>query len=44
MIFPEIDFNKVEKSKGMNISFTTTATTDAEAMSLLKHLGMPFRS
>ena len=44
MIFPEIDFNKVEKSKGMNISFTTTATTDAEAMSLLKHLGMPFRA
>jgi len=44
LIFPEIDFNKVEKTKGMNISFTTTATTDAEALSLLKHLGMPFRS
>ena len=44
LIFPEIDFNKVEKTKGMNISFTTTAATDAEAMSLLKHLGMPFRS
>ena len=44
LIFPEIDFNKVEKTKGMNISFTTTASTDAEALSLLKHLGMPFRS
>lgn len=44
MIFPEIDFNKVEKSKGMNISFTTTAQTDAEALSLLKHMGMPFRA
>ena len=44
LIFPEIDFNKVEKSKGMNISFTTTAQTDAEALSLLKHMGMPFRA
>ena len=44
MIVPEIDFNKVEKSKGMNISFTTTAHTDAEALSLLKHMGMPFRA
>jgi large subunit ribosomal protein L5 len=44
LIFPEIDFNKVEKTKGMNISFTTTASTDAEALSLLKHLGMPFRA
>ncbi len=44
LIFPEIDFNKVEKTKGMNISFTTTASTDAEALSLLKHMGMPFRA
>jgi len=44
LIFPEIDFNKVEKTKGMNISFTTTAKTDAEALALLKHLGMPFRA
>lgn len=43
LIFPEIDYNKVEKVKGMNICITTTARTDAEAMSLLKHLGMPFR-
>ncbi len=43
LIFPEIDYNKVEKVKGMNICITTTAKTDAEALSLLKHLGMPFR-
>jgi large subunit ribosomal protein L5 len=43
LIFPEIDYNKVEKLKGMNISITTTARTDAEALSLLRHLGMPFR-
>ena len=42
LIFPEIDYNKVEKTKGMNISITTTARTDAEGMALLKHLGMPF--
>lgn len=43
LIFPEIDYNKVDKTRGMNICITTTATTDAEAMALLKHLGMPFR-
>jgi large subunit ribosomal protein L5 len=43
LIFPEIDYNKVEKVKGMNICITTTAKTDAEAMTLLKTLGMPFR-
>lgn len=43
LIFPEIDYNKVEKAKGMNISITTTAKTDAEGLALLKHLGMPFR-
>ena len=42
LIFPEIDYNKVEKIKGMNICITTTAKTDAEGMSLLRHLGMPF--
>lgn len=42
LIFPEIDYNKVEKTKGMNVSITTTARTDAEGLSLLKHLGMPF--
>jgi len=44
LIFPEIDYNKVEKTKGMNICITTTAKTDAEGLSLLKHLGMPFRA
>jgi large subunit ribosomal protein L5 len=43
LIFPEIDYNKVEKLKGMNICITTTARTDAEAVSLLKLMGMPFR-
>jgi large subunit ribosomal protein L5 len=42
LIFPEIDYNKVEKTKGMNISITTTAKTDAEGLALLRHLGMPF--
>ena len=44
LIFPEIDYNKVEKTKGMNICITTTALTDAEGMALLKHMGMPFRA
>jgi large subunit ribosomal protein L5 len=43
LIFPEIDFNKVDKTRGMNISIVTTATNDEQARSLLKALGMPFR-
>jgi large subunit ribosomal protein L5 len=43
LIFPEIDYNKVEKVKGMNISITTTAKSDAEGLALLKNMGMPFR-
>jgi large subunit ribosomal protein L5 len=43
LIFPEIDYNKVDKTKGMNISVTTTAKTDAEGLALLKLMGMPFR-
>lgn len=43
LIFPEIDYNKVEKVKGMNISITTTAKTDAEGLALLRYMGMPFR-
>jgi large subunit ribosomal protein L5 len=43
LIFPEIDFNKVEKLRGMNISIVTTAQTDELARALLKALGMPFR-
>ena len=44
LIFPEIDFNKVEKLRGMNISIVTTARNDEQARALLKSLGMPFRS
>ncbi|MGH9627296.1 MAG: 50S ribosomal protein L5 [Bryobacteraceae bacterium] len=43
LIFPEIDYNKVDKTKGMNISITTTAKSDAEGVALLRHMGMPFR-
>jgi large subunit ribosomal protein L5 len=43
LIFPEIDYNKVDKTKGMNITIATTARTDAEGLALLRHLGMPFR-
>ena len=43
IIFPEIDFDKVEKIKGMNITFVSTARTDEEGRSLLTHFGMPFR-
>jgi len=43
LIFPEIDFNKVEKLRGMNISIVTTARTDELARALLKAMGMPFR-
>jgi large subunit ribosomal protein L5 len=43
LIFPEIDFNKVEKTRGMNISIVTTAKNDEQSRALLKALGMPFR-
>lgn len=43
LIFPEIDYNKVEKVKGLNISIITSARTDAEGLALLRHMGMPFR-
>jgi len=42
IIFPEIDYDKVEKIAGMNVTVCTTADTDAEAKALLSHLGMPF--
>jgi len=44
IIFPEIDYDKIEKTRGMNIVITTTAKTDDEARYLLKIMGMPFRS
>ncbi|OGP81639.1 MAG: 50S ribosomal protein L5 [Deltaproteobacteria bacterium RBG_13_65_10] len=44
LIFPEINYDKVEKVKGMNITIVTTAKTDEEAKALLRHFGMPFRN
>ncbi|NNE65430.1 MAG: 50S ribosomal protein L5 [Pyrinomonadaceae bacterium] len=43
LIFPEIDFNKVDKTRGLNISIVTTAPNDDQGRALLKSLGMPFR-
>lgn len=43
LIFPEIDYSKVDKTRGMNITLVTDAKTDEEARSLLKHLGIPYR-
>ena len=43
LIFPEIDYAKVEKMKGMNITIVTSARNDEQARALLKHMGMPFR-
>ena len=44
LLFPEIDYMKVDKARGMNISVVTTATTDQESRKLLQLLGMPFRT
>ncbi len=44
LIFPEIDYSKVDKQKGMNVTIVTTAANDNQARALLKHLGMPFRT
>jgi large subunit ribosomal protein L5 len=44
LIFPEIDYNKVDKARGMNIVIVTTAKKDDEARELLRLMGMPFRS
>jgi large subunit ribosomal protein L5 len=43
IIFPEVDYDKVEKIKGMNITIVTTAKTDVEARFLLKMMGVPFK-
>ena len=43
IIFPEVDYDAVDSIKGLNIAVVTTADSDAEERSLLKHLGMPFR-
>ena len=44
LLFPEIDYMKVDKARGMNVSVVTTATTDQEARKLLQFIGMPFRA
>jgi large subunit ribosomal protein L5 len=44
LIFPEIDYDKVDKIKGLNITIVTTAKTDAEGKALLKLMGLPFRN
>ena len=43
LIFPELNFDDIKKINGMNITFVTTAKTDAEGRALLKNLGMPFK-
>ena len=43
ILFPEIDLDKVEKIRGMDITFVTTAKSDKESYELLKQLGLPFR-
>ena len=42
-IFPEVDYDAVERMTGMNVTMVTTAATDAEGRALLGHLGVPFR-
>jgi large subunit ribosomal protein L5 len=44
IIFPEIEYDKIDKIRGLNITVCTTANTDEEAKALLKSMGMPFRS
>lgn len=44
IIFPEIEYDKIDKVKGMNITIVTTAPTDEEGRALLKLLGMPFKA
>ena len=43
IIFPEINYDQIEKVKGLNISFVTTAENDEQGLALLRHFGMPFR-
>jgi len=43
IIFPEINYDQIEKVKGLNISFVTTARNDEQGLALLRHFGMPFR-
>jgi len=43
IIFPEINYDQIEKVKGLNISFVTTAGNDERGLALLRHFGLPFR-
>jgi large subunit ribosomal protein L5 len=43
-IFPEIDYDRIDQSRGLNVTITTTARTDEEGRALLRHLGLPFRA
>jgi large subunit ribosomal protein L5 len=43
IIFPEINYDKVDKIRGLNVSLVTSAQTDEQGKALLKHLGVPFR-
>jgi large subunit ribosomal protein L5 len=43
LVFPEIDYTKVERQRGMNITIVTSGESDEEAYALLKKMGMPFR-
>jgi large subunit ribosomal protein L5 len=44
LVFPEINYSKVERTKGMSITFVTSAKSNEHGMALLKHMGMPFAS
>ncbi len=43
IIFPEVEYDKIEKIKGLNVTIVTSARTDEEGLALLNYLGMPFR-
>jgi large subunit ribosomal protein L5 len=43
-IFPEIDYDRIDQARGLNVTITTTAATDEEGRALLRHLGLPFRA
>ena len=44
LVFPEIDYNMIDQSRGFNISFVTTAQTTKESLALLKEFGLPFKN
>jgi large subunit ribosomal protein L5 len=44
IIFPEVDYDRIDVIKGLNVSIVTTANSDEEGRALLQHMGMPFRA